>query len=56
MEKDTKKNSYHVHVRPFDHGTPEDILLWYAKVWDVFLKKPQKDIASKFGVTELLLS
>ena len=55
-EKDTKKNNYNVHVRIFDHGTPEDMLLWYTKIQDVFLKKPCDDAESRFDITELLLS
>ena len=55
-EKDTKKNNYNVHVRIFDHGTPEDMLLWYIKIQDVFLKKPCDDAESRFDITELLLS
>ena len=55
-DKDTKKNNYNVHVRIFDHGTPEDMLLWYTKIQDVFLKKPCDDAESKFDITELLLS
>ena len=25
---DSKKNNYQAHVKTFDHGTPEDVLLW----------------------------
>ena len=55
-DKDTKKKNFNVHVRIFDHGTPEDMLLWYTKIHDVFLKKPCDDAESKFDFTELLLS
>ena len=30
--KDVKANKYQVHVKKFDHGTAEDVLLWYNKV------------------------
>ena len=29
---DSKKNNYQAHVKTFDHGTPEDVLLWYTKL------------------------
>ena len=53
---DSKKNNYQVHVRKFDHGTPEDMLLWYSKMQEIFSKKPCDDPETKFNVTELLLS
>ena len=34
---DSKKNNYQIHVRIFDHGTPEDMLLWYIQRSKTFL-------------------
>ena len=53
---DSKKNNYQIHVRIFDHGTPEDMLLWYSKIQDIFVKKPCDDAETKFNITELLLT
>ena len=53
---DSKKNNYQIHVRIFDHGTPEDMLLWYSKIQDIFAKKPCEDAETKFNITELLLT
>ena len=51
---DRKKNNYQIHVRIFDHSTPEDMLLWYSKIQDIFVKKPCDDAETKFNITELL--
>ena len=53
--KDVKANNYQIHVKKFDHGTPEDVLLWYGKVQEVIKQKPCEDAQAKFTMTELLL-
>ena len=53
--KDVKANNYQVHVKKFDHGTAEDVLLWYNKVREVIKQKPCEDAQAKFTMTELLL-
>ena len=53
--KDVKANNFHVNMRKFDYGTPEDVLLQYTKVHDVIKQKPWEDIQAKFTHTELLL-
>ena len=30
----SKKNNYQAHVKTFDHGTPEDVLLWFKATGD----------------------
>ena len=52
----TKKNNCNVYMKIFDHSTPEDILLWYSKILDIFLKKSCYDAESKFNITEILLA
>ena len=37
---DSKKNNYQAHVKTFDHGTPEDVLLWYTKLQEIIKKNP----------------
>ena len=51
-----KKNNYQIHVRIFDHGTPEDMLLWYSKIQDIFVKKPCEDAETKFNITNVLFT
>ena len=53
--KDVKANNYQIHVKKFDHGTPEDVLLWCGKVQEVTKQKPCEDAQAKFTMTELLL-
>ena len=53
---DSKKNNYQIHVRIFDHGTPEDMLIWYSKIQDIFVKKQCEDAETKFNITKLLLT
>ena len=52
---DSKKNNYQAHVKTFDHGTPEDVLLWYTKLQEIIAKKPCESPEAKFTLTELLL-
>ena len=52
---DSKKNNYQAHVKTFDHGTPEDVLLWYTKLQEIIKKKPCESPEAKFTLTELLL-
>ena len=47
---DSKKNNYQIHVRIFNHSTPEDMLLWYSKIQDIFVKKPCDDAETKFNI------
>ena len=35
----------------FYHSIPEDILLWYSKIQDIFLKKPCDYAETKFNFT-----
>ena len=51
----TKKN-YQIHVRVFDHSTPEDMPFWCSKIQNIFPKKPWDDVETYFNVTELLLT
>ena len=53
---DSKKNNDQIHVRIFDHSTPEDILLWYSKIQDIFVKKLCDDAETKFNINKLLLT
>ena len=53
VEKNTKKKNYNVNVRIFDHSTPEDMLLWYTKIQDVFVRNTCGDVESRFDITEL---
>ena len=52
---DSKKNNYQAHVKTFDHGTPEDVLLWYTKLQEIIKKKPCESPEAMFTLTELLL-
>ena len=52
---DSKKNNYQAHVKTFDHGTPEDVLLWYTQLQEIIKKKPCESPEAKFTLTELLL-
>ena len=45
--KDVKANNYQVHVKKFDHGTAEDVLLWYNKVRKVIKQKPCETVQNK---------
>ena len=36
----SKNNNYQAHIKIFDHGTPEDVLLWYTKLQETIKKKP----------------
>ena len=46
---------YKAHVKTFDHGTPEDVLLWYTKLQEIIKKKPCESPEAMFTLTELLL-
>ena len=49
-------NTANKDVKKFDHGTAEDVLLWYNKVQEVIKQKSCEDAqAKKFTMTELLL-
>ena len=39
----------------FDHGTQEDVLLWYTKLHEIIKKKPCESPEAMFTLTELLL-
>ena len=53
--KDVKANNYQVHVKKFDYGTADGLLLWYNNVWEVIKQKSCEDVQAKFTMTELLL-
>ena len=52
---DSKKNNYQAPVETFDHGTPEDVVLWYTKLHEIIKKKPCESPEAMFTLTELLL-
>ena len=51
----SKKDNYPAHVKTFDHGTPEDGLLWYTKLHEIIKNKPGKSVDTRFTLAELLL-
>ena len=51
---DSKKNNCQIHVMIFEHGTPEDMLLWYSKIQDTMLKTSYINAGTKFNIAELL--
>ena len=50
-----RQKNYQIHVKKIDHGTPEDVLIWYSKVREVIKQKTCEDAQAKFTMTELLL-
>ena len=52
-EDDSKKKNYQIHVRIFNHNTPQDMLFWYSKIQDIFVKKPCDDAEIKYNISEL---
>ena len=51
--KDIKANNYQVNARKFNHGTSEDVLLWYTNVHEVAKQKPWDNVQAKFMLTSL---
>ena len=48
-------NTANKDVKKFDHGTAENVLVWYNKVREVIKQKPCEDAQAKFTMTKLLL-
>ena len=51
----SKKNNYQAYIKTSDHGTPEDVLLWYTKLQEIIKKKPCESPEAMFTLTGLLL-